>query len=160
RIFSQFYTYYKGGWVLHMLRQYVGDATYFNILAAYRNAFAYSAATVNDFANIASSTAGQDLSTFFDQYVMQKGAPTYQYGWQSTNVAGHDYLLVRVAQTQTPTAGSPPQVPNVFIMPVDLKATIGGNPQILKIRNDARTQWFVVPVSGPATALAFDYNDL
>src|SRR5262249_47790171 len=25
---------------------------------------------------------------------------------------------------------------------------------------DARTQWFVVPVSGPATALAFDYNDL
>ncbi len=160
RIFSSDYSYYKGGWVLHMLRHYVGDATFFQILTEYREAYAYSAATTDNFAQVASAVAGQDLTTFFNQFVKQKGAPTYQYGWQSANVGGQDYLLVRVAQTQTATAGSPPQVQSVYVMPVDLKATIGGSPQVFKIRNDARTEWFVVPVPGPVTALAFDYNDL
>ncbi len=150
RIFSTTYTYYKGGWVLHMLRGVVGDAAFFQILADYRNAFQYSAATTDDFQNVASVSCGQDLTTFIDQWVYQIGAPAYQYGWQSVNVNGQNYLLARIAQTQT-TAG----YPNVFVMPVPLRLTIGGT-QTVTVQNDARTEWFVVPVSGPVTALSFD----
>jgi hypothetical protein len=155
-IFNGTYSYSKGAWVLHMLRHVVGDATFFDILEAYRSAFAYSAVTTSDFAAVASSVSGRDLSTFFDQWVMQRGAPSYQYGWQSTNVAGQDYLLVNIAQTQTATTGAPPQVLEVYAMPIDLAATVDGSLQTLVVDNGARNQWFVVPVGGPVTAVSFD----
>jgi len=156
RIFSSTYSYNKGAWVLHMLRHVVGDSTFFAILDAYRQQYGGKAATTDDFATVASAVSGRNLTPFFNQWVFQKGAPTYQYGWQSVNVAGQDYLLVRVAQTQTATSGSPPQVLSVYEMPVDLNVTIGGSPQTKVVQNDARTEWFVVPVSGPVTALSFD----
>jgi hypothetical protein len=157
RIFSSTYSYNKAAWVLHMLRHVVGDSVFFdNILPQYRAAFQGSAATTADFAGVASAASGRDLSAFFDQWVLQRGAPTYQYGWASVNVDGQNYLLARIAQTQVATTGSPPQVPSVFVMPIDLSATIGGSPQTLVVQNDARTEWFVVPVSGPVSALSFD----
>ncbi len=156
RIFSSTYSYNKGGWVMHMLRHVVGDATFFAILDAYRQQYQGSAATTAEFAAVASAVSGKNLTKFFDQWVMQRGAPTYQYGWQSVNVAGQNYLLARINQTQTATAGSPPQVQSIYEMPVDLVATIGGSPQTLVVQNDARTEWFVVPVSGAVTALSFD----
>jgi hypothetical protein len=144
-----------------MLRHVVGDNTFFNgILPAYRVQFTGSAATTDDFANICNTVSGKDLTPFFNQWIYNKGAPTYQYGWQSTNVAGQNYLLMKVAQTQTATSGSPPQTLSVYQMPVDVQATISGSPQTLTVQNNARTQWFVVPVSATVTALNFDNNNL
>jgi hypothetical protein len=158
-IFSYTYSYAKGAWVLHMLRHVVGDSAFFAILDAYRQQFTGSAATTNEFAAIASAVSGKNLTPFFEQWVFQRGAPTYQFGWQSVNVGGQNYLLVRVNQTQTETTGTP-HVMNVYEMPVDLRATIGGNPQVFVIQNDARTEWFVIPVPGTVTALNFDNNHL
>lgn len=151
RIFSSTYSYRKGAWVLHMLRGVVGDAAFFDILADYRAAFEFSSATTDDFANVAEASSGQELTTFFQRWVYQIGAPAYQFGWQSVNVNGQNYLLARIAQTHT-TAG----YPTVFEMPVPLRLTIGGSPQTIKVQNNDRTEWFVVPVSGPVTALSFD----
>ncbi len=151
RIFNSDLSYRKAGWVLHMLRNVVGEATFFQILADYRAAYAFGAATTDDFTAVVSGTTGQNMSTYFNQWIYQAGAPAYTFGWQSTNVAGQDYLLVNVNQTQTGT-----NYPSVFVMPIDLRATIGGLPQTLRVSNAARNQWFVVPISGPATALAFD----
>lgn len=157
RIFSNDYTYYKGGWVLHMLRHAVGDNTFFNgILPAYRTQFTGSAATTDDFSNVCSTVTGKDMTPFFNQWIYNRGAPSYQYGWQSTNVAGQNYLLMKITQTQTATSGSPPQVLSVYQMPVDVSATISGSPQTKTVQNTARTQWFVVPVSAAVTALSFD----
>ncbi|MCK6455658.1 MAG: hypothetical protein L6Q92_03900 [Phycisphaerae bacterium] len=156
RIFSSNFSYRKAAWVLHMLRHVVGNVTFFNILNDYRNLHEYSAATTDDFIAVAETTSGRDLSTFFDQWVYNMGAPTYQYAWATTNVSGQDYLLARITQTHSSTSGSPPQIPNVFVMPVDLRVTIGGVQSNITVQNDARTEWFVVPTSGPVTALLFD----
>ena len=164
-IFSSTNSYRKGAWVLHMLRGVVGDAAFFEILADYRAAFEFSAASAQEFASLASASSGQDLSTFFDQWVMRPGAPTYQYGWQSINVNGQNYLLAHINQTHT-AAG----YPLVFEMPVPLRLTIGGSPQTVTVLNngnginenpqvDEGPEWFVVPVSGPVTALAFDPDE-
>ncbi len=150
RIFNSNLSYRKGCWVLHMLRRVVGDATFFNLLAAYRAAFAFSAATTDDFAAVASQVSGRDLSGYFNQWVYQGGQPAYQFGWQGASVNGRNYLLARIAQTQASPA------PNVFVMPVDLRATIGGFGHTLTVPNDAREEWFVVPVSGGPSAAAFD----
>ncbi len=152
RIFSSNYSYRKGAWVLHMLRRVVGDATFFEILQDYRTAFQGKAATTDDFRASASATFGQDLTGFFNQWVYQIGAPSYRFGWDAVKVLDQDYLHVTVAQLQA--LG----YPNVFTMPIDLVATIGGSPQTLTVQNNQRTQRFVLPVSGNPTLVQFDPN--
>lgn len=150
RIFSSTYSYRKGAWVLHQLRHVVGETTFFQVLHNYRGAYEGSAATTDDFAAVASATYGQDLTWFFDQWVYQIGAPQYRFGWDSINVDGQEYLHVKIDQTQTAS------YPNVFTMPVDLVATIGGSPQTLTVWNNARSQRFVLPVSAAPSSVQFD----
>jgi len=150
RIFNSTYSYRKGAWVLHQLRHVVGESTFFQILADYRALYEGSAATTDDFAAVASATFGKDLTWFFDQWVYQIGAPAYRFGWDSVNIEGQEYLHVKIDQTQTAS------YPNVFTMPVDIAATIGGAPQTLTIWNDARSQRFVLPVSAAPSSVQFD----
>jgi monofunctional biosynthetic peptidoglycan transglycosylase len=97
-IFSSTNSYRKGAWVLHMLRGAVGDAAFFQILADYRAAFEFSAATAQEFASVASASSGQDLSTFFDQWVSRAGNPVVNVYWRFDGSTGS----VRVCQTGSP----------------------------------------------------------
>jgi len=149
-IFSSNYAYRKGAWVLHMLRKIVGDATFFDILAAYRAQYQDSAATTNEFAAVCSAVYGQDLSWFFQEWVFEGGAVAYASGWQTVNVAGQDYLRLRLRQTQTATFG-------VFLMPVDVRIDlVGGGSLTATVWNDALTQWFLIPIPAPASGIAVD----
>ncbi|MFQ5589649.1 MAG: M1 family metallopeptidase [Phycisphaerae bacterium] len=151
RIFSGTYSYAKGAWVLHQLRGVVGDQAFFDILAAYRAAYAYSAATTDEFIAIASATYGEDLTWFFDQWVYNAGAPAYEYGWRSKNIEGQDYLDLRITQIQQPPN------PSVFTMPVDIVVTTANRTsQTITVWNDAREQLFTIPIDGPAFGVQFD----
>ncbi|MFH0983361.1 MAG: M1 family metallopeptidase [Planctomycetota bacterium] len=75
-IFDGNTSYNKGGWVLHMLRHVLGDADFFDALAVYRAAFAYGAATTEDFQAVCENfypTA--DLNWFFQEWVYGEYAP-------------------------------------------------------------------------------------
>lgn len=150
RIFDGSLSYRKGAWVLHQLRHIVGDATFFDILAEYRNLYAYSSVTTDEFAAVASARYGKDLSWFFDQSVHWIGAPAYEYGWTSANVAGQAYLLLRIQQTQR--IG----FPLVFTMPVDVRITTAQGTTTNSVWNDARREWFVVPIADAASAVTLD----
>ncbi len=150
RIFSGTYSYAKGAWVLHQLRGVVGDEAFFDIIAAYRAAYAYSGATTEQFIALASATYGEDLAWFFDQWVYNAGAPAYEYGWKTENIDGQDYLYVRISQTQ----GSPD--PEVFTMPVRLAVTTGRSSEAITVWNDEREQYYVLSVSGPVSGMLFD----
>jgi len=150
-IFSTNYAYRKGGWVLHQLRHIVGDATFFNILATYRAAYQGSAATTDQFAAVASSVYGQDLTWFFQQCVYGPGAPAYAAGYQNVNINGQDYLRLRLRQTQTAYP--------VFTFPVDIRVNTASGNQTSTVWNNAGTQWFVIPVSAPATGIVVDENN-
>ena len=152
RIFSYETTYLKGGWVLHMLRHTVGDATFFDILAAYRAQYQGSAATTEDFFAVASSVSGRDLSGFRDAWIYDNGAPAYQYAFQNVNVNGQDYLRLYLRQSQS--TGYP-----TFPMPIDVRVNTALGPQTYVIDNDARTEHFVIPVHAPATGIVLDESN-
>jgi cysteine-rich repeat protein len=155
RIFSGTYSYAKGAWVLHQLRGVVGDGVFFDILADFRAAHAFSAATTDEFVAIASARYGQDLTWFFDQWVYNAGAPDYAYTWEMVPARGReqaDVLHVSILQEQQPPS------PDVFVMPVDLVVTIGGIPETLTVWNDSRSQTYDLPVSGVVTDVQFDPN--
>ncbi len=141
KIFNQDAVYNKGAWVLHMLRHVVGDDVFFQILADYRAAFHGGAATTADFVAIASSTSGQDLSWFFDEWVYNGGAPTHKYRGQTVKVNGQRYMQMMVKQIQSGP---------LFRMPLDVRINtpFGGGVQTIKINNDAvAAQWFLVPIN-------------
>jgi len=150
-IFNSNRSYNKGCWVVHMLRGVMGDTLFFQGLQNYRAAFQGSGATTDDFEAVMSSTLGEDLSYFFDQWAYNGGNPAYQHGWQTFTVNGQSYLRLMVKQTQ----GSP-----LFKMPVKVRVNYSGGNQLVTVPNAAlANQWFVVPINAPATSIVFDEND-
>jgi len=146
RIFSSNYSYNKGSWVLHQLRGIVGDATFFQILSDYRAAKAYQSATTAEFKAIASLTYGKDLGFFIDQCVMNGGAPSYQYGWNSEVVGGKHYVFMHIDQTQYSKSYG------LFKFPIEIRI----NGQSHRVTNDNWRDELVIPVSSVPTSVSFD----
>ena len=147
-LFTEF-TYEKGGWVLHMLRHVLGDATFFSVLARYRTEYAYGAATTEDFRAAAEEVAGRDLSWFFDEWVYGGGAPFYNYSWREDQNADGRYLQIFVEQQQAATGP-------VFRMPLDVRiATVAGQTEI-SLLNDTVRKYYSLPVDAPVNSVLLD----
>ncbi len=68
-------SYQKASWVLHMLREKLGDKIFFAGLQSYYNVYKNSTALTADFKKIMEMESGEDLSTFFHQWLWQPGQP-------------------------------------------------------------------------------------
>jgi aminopeptidase N len=147
RIFSSNYSYSKAAWVLHMLRGVVGDENFFEILAEYRQRFAYSTVTTEDFREVAEEIWGAELDWFFDEWIFGGGAPSYRYGWRHHEVNGQHFLEVAVEQQQQESA---------FEMPVTIETIELGERREYTFWNDARGEHLLVPVSGPVDSVELD----
>ena len=71
-------TYQKGSWVLHMLRQEVGEEAFFAGVQAYYRANTGQAVHSQDFAQAMAQTSGKDLDWFFTQWLDRAGCPVLQ----------------------------------------------------------------------------------
>ena len=147
RIFSSNYSYRKGAWVLHMLRGVVGTETFFQILEAYRDRFEFSAATSEDFRQVAEEVWDGDLGWFFDEWVYGGGAPAYAYATREHEIGGRRYLEISLEQTQTE---------GVFSMPVEIDVSEGQEHHRVTLWNSAGLQHFLLPVSAPVDAVDID----
>jgi len=94
------HSYNKGGLVLHMLRNYLGDEAFYAGLNKYLVDNAYTAVEVDELRMAFEDTVGEDLHWFFDQWFLGNGHPhldvTYTYNDENK------VLLVEVDQTNTP----------------------------------------------------------
>ncbi|MBY0312244.1 MAG: hypothetical protein K2W85_09250 [Phycisphaerales bacterium] len=151
RIFNSNTSYRKAGWVLHMLRKVMGDAAFWNLLQAYRTTYAQSAATTADFTTLASSVHGSDLSWFFNPWLYQSGAPTYTFGWSNVQYGSQRYVRLQINQTQAAAT--------VFDMPMDVDIASTSGTQRVSVRQNARTEDYLIPVSNAATGVAIDPGD-
>jgi len=107
--------YDKGAWVLHMLRHVLGDSSFFESLAEYRQAFAFGNATTEDFRDVCESVYGADLDWFFEQWVYGFFRPSYEYAW-SDSAAGENHIVtLKLDQVQVYTG--------LFKMPLDVQLT-------------------------------------
>jgi len=149
RVFSGNFSYLKAAWVLHMLRHVLGDEGFFDMLAAYRQAYAYSSATTAQFQAIAEGFYGGSLAWFFDPWVYGIGAPEWSYSWRQTASAGRNYVEVYLAQTQ------PASYPT-FTMPVDVWTYAGDSGAVHVVLADARAGHALFATDGPVDSLQLD----
>jgi hypothetical protein len=69
--------YQKGGMVLVMLRDVMGDDAFFDGLREYGARHAYGSASTEDFQSVMEEYHGSTLHWFFDQWVFKPGYPVY-----------------------------------------------------------------------------------
>lgn len=75
--------YDKGAWVLHMLRNEIGDSNFFKSLKKYYEVFKYSNASTEDFKAICESISNQNLNKFFDDWIYNdKGIIRCEYSFE------------------------------------------------------------------------------
>ncbi len=92
------HSYNKGGLVLHMLREIVGDEAFFTALNHYLNEKDFEAAEVHDLRLSFEEVTGLDLNWFFNQWFLEPGHPVIEMDHTYNPETG--YLTVNVRQIQ------------------------------------------------------------
>lgn len=67
------HSYAKGGRILHLLRNEIGDDAFFMSMQLYLSRHAYQSTEIEDFRRVVEEVTGQDMRAFFDQWFFGKG---------------------------------------------------------------------------------------
>lgn len=148
-IFDVAIIYYKGGLILNMLRNYVGDDAFFKSLHEYLTAHQYGTVEAQDLRLAFEKVTGQDLNWFFNQWFFAPGHPklniSYEYNPDQHNVA------VTVEQTQETGNGV-----SIFKIPVAVDVYVNGKVNRYKATFDQKEQTRVFPCDGKPDLVNFD----
>ena len=118
-------SYEKGGWVLHMLRRQLGDTLFWKGIAAYYATYGQSNASSADFENTMEHISGQDLHTFFHQWLDLAGHPRLRITWKKDDSG--KWLGLQVDQLQ----------PDLYVFP--LEYSVDGIRHTIQIRDRSAT---------------------
>jgi aminopeptidase N len=69
------HSYQKGGRILHMLRNHIGDEAFFTSLKDYLNVNQFTAVEMHQFRLACEKVTGEDLNWFFNQWFFASGHP-------------------------------------------------------------------------------------
>jgi len=105
------HSYNKGGMVLHMLRNVVGDDAFFASLNKYLTDNQFSDVEAHELRLAFEDVTGQDLNWFFNQWYFEQGHPDLKYSWEYDDAARE--LRLNVQQLQDPK-----QMPAIFELPM------------------------------------------
>ncbi len=141
-------TYQKGAWVLHMLRDMVGEANFKRGIEAYYTKFFNANATTDDFRIAMEKASGKDLKAFFKQWLYQPINPTINGTWDYD--ASTKKLTIQLSQTQKGDF--------VFSLPVEIGYYQKGNtqPTILKLNLTTKQQTQSFKISTAPDKVDFD----
>jgi aminopeptidase N len=141
--------YDKGGLVLQMLREQLGDEAFFAGLKHYLEKNRLGNVVTEDLVRAMEESTGASLQRFFDQWVYGAGAP--RFAVTSAYDPGGRLLNVTVKQTQR-VAGSV----GLFTTPLELVlATPKGN-QTVSITASKPEETFAFTMDGPPLNVIFD----
>jgi len=100
-------SYPKGGRILNMLRNYVGDSAFFKSLNLYLNTNKYRSAEAHNLRLAFEETTGQDLNWYWNQWYYGSGHPKLDINYVYDDAA----RTVKVIVHQTQTTGKLFQLP-------------------------------------------------
>jgi aminopeptidase N len=140
--------YEKGGWVLHMLRYYLGDTIFFKGLNKYLTNLAFQSAEVHQFRMAMEAVSGEDLNWFFNQWKYSEGYPQLKITSQYN--AAQRELRVDIEQEQTK------QGKTVFRFPMAIDIYLPERVQREKITMQQSQQTFYFSCTDAPVFVNFD----
>jgi len=131
------HSYNKGGCILHMLRQLVGDEAFFTSLNRYLKKNEYSDVEADELRQAFEDVTGQDWKWFFNQWFFASGHPSIDisYDWDETAKKASVHIM------QMQTGEGAPQIFNLPLA-VDIYDN-NGKAERQEIRMTKRSQSFV-----------------
>jgi len=145
-------TYQKGAWVLHMLRNLVGDTAFQKGIRAYYSRFINSNATTTDFLKEMEKASGKDLRQFFDQWLYHSENLMLKGNW--TYNAPKKQVTIQIVQAQ--------KANYVFDVPVEIGAYKTGNttPDIATFRLTKKQSSITINVDAKPEKLIVDPRNI
>jgi len=90
--------YQKGAWILHMLREMLGEDVYHAGIRSYYAEYVNRNAQTADLRRHLEEASGMDLQWYFDQWLFQGGIPVLEGSWS----ADSDGVDIELRQVQNP----------------------------------------------------------
>ncbi|MCI0748244.1 MAG: HEAT repeat domain-containing protein, partial [Verrucomicrobia subdivision 3 bacterium] len=133
--------YYKGAWVVHMLRAQLGEDVFWQGVKRYLEDNTGESVETQDLRKAFESVSGRDLEQFFQQWVFGRGVPRLEvdYAWKLEQ----RQAVVTIRQTQKIDTNTP-----AFAFPLEL----------LFRRHDGAYETNTVQVSGQRHEFTFPFR--
>ena len=146
-------TYNKGGAVIHMLRETVGEKAFWKGINAYLTRHRFGNVESTDLKKAVEESAGQDLSWFFAQWVYGAGYPKLEI--EQTYDTNTQSFSITVSQVHK--GGN--LTPAVFILPLDLEFKTEDGIRRETVRVTKRQETFLIKVDKTPSAILIDPGD-
>jgi aminopeptidase N len=143
------HTYPKGALVIHMLRQQLGDAAFFDTLKHFLHRYAFEPVDTNDFIRSVKTVTGQNLDWFFDQWLFKPGHPVFDV--RSSWDPARKVVVLKVAQVQDLARGIP-----VFRVPVSVAIVNAAGRMTSQVWVREREETFEFPSEARPLLVRFD----
>ncbi len=139
---------------MHMLRKHLGDELFAECLLSYTSdeTLQYSNANSDDFAAVCSDVSGQDLSWFFDQWLLRSTNPLLSVDW-GNNGNGAITISLKQLQPADPVYGNDP-----YQLPVDILLKSSYGDTLITLLSDELDQTFRVIVGHSVSDIEIDPN--
>ena len=110
-------SYQKGGRILHMLRNFVGDSAFFKALNNYLTTNKFKSAETHNLRLAFEEVTGRDLNWYFNQWYFGSGHPTVTIDYLYDDAAGKVDVIIK----QTQKTGK------IFTLPMAIDIYNGAN---------------------------------
>ncbi|MDZ4796312.1 MAG: M1 family aminopeptidase [Bacteroidota bacterium] len=91
-------SYNKGGRILHMLRNYVGDSAFFKAINNYLTTNKFKSAEAHQLRLAFEEVTGRDLNWYFNQWYFGSGNPSVDIDYVYNDVAGKVNVIIKQTQ--------------------------------------------------------------
>lgn len=142
------HSYNKGGRILHMLRNYLGDEAFFAGLNLYLTDNAYQAAEFHQLRLAFEEISGEDLNWFFDQWFRGSGHPNLEFfPWANEE---EDELVINAYQKQDL------ELCPLYKLPFEIAVFDDEGKHVHKVVMDELEEEFVIPFKGTLKGFIID----
>jgi aminopeptidase N len=144
--------YTKGSWVLHMLREKLGDDDFFGGLHHYLVTNRGQNVVTADLVKSIEQTTGTNVDKFFLQWIYRAGAPQFDVSYSWDPAAHQIHLDVKQTQKVDGLVG-------LFDVPIEVEIATANSRVTYPVEVSAATQSFTFPAESAPQMVIFDKGD-
>ncbi|MDQ2922297.1 MAG: hypothetical protein M3R52_11910 [Acidobacteriota bacterium] len=140
--------FHKGAMVFRMLRETLGNEKFDRLLRTYLEQYRGKNASIDNFEQLTTQAAGENMRYFFAQWIEGTGVPEFTV----------DYQIIRTRAGKFRTRGTVKQTLETLRMPVQLMLRAEGDNQTIVTRIEGRSEDFDFESNGQPLEVVVDPN--
>jgi len=133
------HTYQKGGRILHMLRNYLGDDAFFESLKYYLNKHQFTDVEMHEFRLACEDVTGKDLNWFFNQWFYASGHPVLNINYDYDEASKTQIVSIEQQQDFRKTP--------LYKLPIKIDIYVDGKVESHAVNADEARNTFTFQVS-------------